>query len=88
MKLLFVFLFGTVTSFILYLSYRTHVIEKKEKETKKKEIIEIDKFPIEKTFEKEFKEVELKDDIENVPNIKFKAKRNNKNIDGNDEEII
>ena len=36
MQLLFVILFGVVVSFILYLSYHTHVVEKTENKLNEK----------------------------------------------------
>ena len=83
MHLLFVFLFGSVLSFILYLSYHTHVVEKNAKTDNKlnenKEIIE--------TKEKKLEKVEDKKE-EVVETIKFKAKRNKKTIKEDEEEII
>ena len=87
MHLLFVFLFGAVLSFILYLSYHTHVVEKNAKTDNKlnenKEIIET------KENFKEEKLEKVEDNKEEViETIKFKAKRNKKTIEEDEEEII
>ena len=87
MHLLFVFLFGSVLSFILYLSYHTHVVEKNAKTDNKlnenKEVIET-----KETFKEEkLEKVEDKKE-EVVETIKFKAKRNKKTIEEDEEEII
>lgn len=87
MHLLFVFLFGSVLSFILYLSYHTHVVEKNAKTYNKlnenKEVIETK----ENFKEEKFEKVEDKKE-EVVETIKFKAKRNKKTIEEDEEEII
>ena len=87
MHLLFVFLFGSVLSFILYLSYHTHVVEKNAKTDNKfnenKEVIETkENFKEEKLEKVEDKKEEV------VETIKFKAKRNKKTIEEDEEEII
>ena len=93
MHLLFVFLFGAVLSFILYLSYHTHVVEKNAKTDNKlnenKEIIETKENFKEEKLEKveDKKKVEDKNE-EVVETIKFKAKRNKKTIKEDEEEII
>ncbi|MBQ3511084.1 MAG: hypothetical protein IJA30_02160 [Bacilli bacterium] len=86
MQLLFVILFGVVVSFILYLSYHTHVVEKTEnKLQEKKEVIETKKDFKEENLEKV---EDKKEDIEVVEIVKFKAKRNKKTIEEDEEEII
>ena len=87
MHLFFVFLFGAVLSFILYLSYHTHVVEKNAKTDNKlnenKEVIETkENFKEEKLEKVEDKKEEV------VETIKFKAKRNKKTIEEDEEEII
>ena len=87
MHSLFVFLFGSVLSFILYLSYHTHVVEKNAKTDNKlnenKEVIET------KENFKEEKLEKVEDNKEEVvETIKFKAKRNKKTIEEDEEEII
>lgn len=90
MQLLFVVLFGAVVSFILYLSYHTHIVESKEKRDnkliKKKDVIETEVVSKEETTEKVLEENIVNDVSREV--LKFKAKRNNKKDDIEDEEII
>lgn len=89
MQLLFVILFGVVVSFILYLSYHTHVVEKNEKTenklNEKREVIETKNDFKEENLEKV---EDKKEDIEVVEIVKFKAKRNKKTIEEDEEEII
>lgn len=93
MQLLFVILFGAVVSFILYLSYRTHVIEKKNsnKNNNTKELIETENISKEEITEKvDNKIIEqgiVNDDVDGSL-VKFKARRLKKMQEDDEEEII
>lgn len=92
MQYLFLFLFGGVVSFILYLSYDKHVSDKKKVNEEDELKINLKKYSdlIETKDNVESKTdemVEVIDDkIEEV--VKFKARRNKDKKDNDSEEII
>lgn len=97
MQLLFLFLFGGVVSFILYLSYDRHVSEKSKTTdedeleidlNKYSDLTETEKVSKEETLEK----VEVKDKEAVTDNVevveKFRARRTKKEKSETEEEII
>lgn len=94
MQLLFLFLFGGVVCFILYLSYDKHVSDKKKDDGKDEleidlnkysEVIETKNDSSEKILEKV---VEKKDEIVEEEVVKFRARRVKREKENSDEEII
>ena len=92
MQLLFLFLFGGVVSFILYLSYDKHVTDKKKANqedelkvdlNKYSDVIETQESSVEEIFEKVEQDVATLDEP-----VKFKARRNKEKSNSDEEEII
>ena len=96
MQLLFLFLFGGVVSFILYLSYDKHISDKKKVNNPEDELkIELNKYgdltetnmqPNEEIFEKV--ESGNIDEVNNEEVVRFQARRNIKKTEVDEEEII
>lgn len=96
MQLLFLFLFGGVVSFILYLSYDKHVSDKKKTNNNDEELkIDLNKYgelteTNNQSDEEKLEKVKTvnEDSMKDEEIVKFQARRNKKKLEVDEEEII
>lgn len=96
MQLLFLFLFGGVVSFILYLSYDKHVSDKKKTNNNDEKLkIDLNKYgelteTNNQSDEEKLEKVKTvnEDSMKDEEIVKFQARRNKKKLEVDEEEII
>lgn len=96
MQLLFLFLFGGVVSFILYLSYDKNVSDKKRRNNSEDEFkVDLNKYgdlteTNKQSSDEKLEKVESSyvEEVKSEEVVKFQARRNKKKMEDSDVEII